>query len=54
MKLIDNVNFRLIDDLKENVKSKSKLASAASSFSIYAYKALNNDNNKLLTKKSTF
>ena len=40
MKLIDNVNTRLIDDLKENVQRKSKLAIAASSFSIYAFEAL--------------
>ena len=40
MKLIDNINHRLIDDLKENIKKKSKLAIAASSFSIYAFEAL--------------
>ena len=40
MKLIDNVNTRLIDDLKENIQRKSKLAIAASSFSIYAFEAL--------------
>lgn len=47
MKLIDNVNSRLIDDLKENVKSKSKLAIAASSFSIYAYEALKKELEKV-------
>ncbi len=40
MKLIDNINTRLIDDLKENIGKKSKLAIAASSFSIYAFEAL--------------
>lgn len=40
MKLIDNINTRLIDDLKESIHKKSKLAIAASSFSIYAFEAL--------------
>lgn len=40
MKHIDNINNRLIDDLKESIKKKSKLAIAASSFSIYAFEAL--------------
>src|SRR5690554_2764166 len=40
MKLIDNVNSRLGDDLRESIKKGSKLSIAASSFSIYAYEAL--------------
>jgi len=40
MKLIDNVNQLLSDDLKVQIKSKSKLSIAASSFSIYAFEAL--------------
>lgn len=40
MKLIDNVNTRLGDDLKVEIKKGSKLAIAASSFSIYAFEAL--------------
>ena len=40
MKLIDNVNNRLGDDLKESIKKGSKLSIAASSFSIYAYESL--------------
>lgn len=40
MKLIDNINTRLIDDLKDSIKKKSKLSIAASSFSIYAFEAL--------------
>lgn len=40
MKLIDNINNRLIDDLKDSIKKKSKLSIAASSFSIYAFEAL--------------
>lgn len=38
--IIDNVNTRLVDDLKESIKKNSKLAIAASSFSIYAFEAL--------------
>jgi len=40
MKLIDNVNTRLEDDLKQEIKKGSKLAIAASTFSIYAFEAL--------------
>ncbi|MBS0645197.1 MAG: DEAD/DEAH box helicase family protein [Verrucomicrobia bacterium] len=40
MKLIDNVNELLCDDLKAQIKTKSKLSIAASSFSIYAFEAL--------------
>ncbi|WP_018611852.1 helicase-related protein [Segetibacter koreensis] len=40
MKLIDNINTRLNDDLKLEIKKGSKLSIAASSFSIYAYEAL--------------
>lgn len=40
MKLIDNVNNRLNDELKSEIKKGSKMAIAASSFSIYAFEAL--------------
>ncbi len=40
MKLIDNVNSRLGDDLKLEIKKGSRLSIAASSFSIYAFEAL--------------
>ena len=40
MKIIDNINTRLIDDLKQSIKRKDKLSIAASSFSIYAFEAL--------------
>src|SRR5580704_13367343 len=40
MTLIDNVNTRLGDDLKKEIQKGSKLAIAASTFSIYAYEAL--------------
>ena len=40
MKLIDNINTRLSDELKLEIKKGSKLSIAASSFSIYAFEAL--------------
>jgi SNF2 family DNA or RNA helicase len=40
MKLIDNVNARLSDDLKEEIKKGSRISIAASTFSIYAFEAL--------------
>lgn len=40
MKIIDNVNIRFGDDLKEEIKKGSKLSIAASTFSIYAFEAL--------------
>ncbi|MEZ4776595.1 MAG: helicase-related protein [Bacteroidia bacterium] len=47
MKLIDNVNSRLGDDLKASIKRGSKLSIAASSFSIYAYEALKKELEKI-------
>ncbi|WP_028666115.1 helicase-related protein [Runella zeae] len=47
MKLIDNVNSRLGDDLKGSIKKGSKLSIAASSFSIYAYEALKKELDKI-------
>lgn len=40
MKLIDNINTRLGDELKQDVQKGSKLSIAASTFSIYAFEAL--------------
>ena len=40
MKLIDNVNERLKDDLENEIKTNSKVEIAAASFSIYAFKEL--------------
>ncbi|MBN2745225.1 MAG: DEAD/DEAH box helicase family protein [Bacteroidales bacterium] len=40
MKHLDNINNRLSDDLKLEIKKDSKIAIAASSFSIYAYEEL--------------
>lgn len=39
-KLINNINERVIDDLKVRLSSKSKVSIAAASFSIYAFEAL--------------
>jgi hypothetical protein len=47
MKLIDNINSRLIDDLKTEIKKNSKIAIAASTFSIYAFEALKKELNKI-------
>ncbi|MGO3838802.1 MAG: SNF2-related protein, partial [Vagococcus sp.] len=43
MKNFDNVNERVIDDLRQEIKSHSKIKIAAASFSIYAYEALKNE-----------
>lgn len=40
MELIDNVNSRLVDDLKQTIGKGSRLHIAGASFSIYAYEAL--------------
>lgn len=47
MKLIDNVNTRLGDDLKETIRKGSKLSIAASTFSIYAFEALKKELGKI-------
>lgn len=47
MKLIDNVNTRLGDDLKESISKGSKLSIAASTFSIYAFEALKKELSKI-------
>ena len=47
MKLIDNVNTRLGDDLKESISKGSKLSIAATTFSIYAFEALKKELNKI-------
>lgn len=40
MKNFNNINERVVDDLKKEIKSNSKIKIAAASFSIYAYEAL--------------
>jgi SNF2 family DNA or RNA helicase len=54
MKLIDNINHRLVDDLKVEIKKGSKLSIAASSFSIYAYEALKKELNSIDELKFIF
>lgn len=39
-KQFDNINARVVDDIKTQLKDSSKLSIAAASFSIYAYEAL--------------
>lgn len=39
-KMLDNVNNRVVDDLKERITPKSKVDIATASFSIYAFEAL--------------
>ena len=39
-KMIDNIHFRLRDDLEDTITKKSKLRIAAACFSIYAYEEL--------------
>ncbi|MEI7491907.1 MAG: helicase-related protein [Bacteroidota bacterium] len=47
MKLIDNINNRLGDDLKLSIRKGSKLSIAASSFSFYAFEALKKELEKI-------
>ncbi|MCP5453082.1 MAG: DEAD/DEAH box helicase family protein [Spirochaetaceae bacterium] len=47
MKIIDNINSLLGDDLKVSLKHRSKLKIAASCFSMYAYEALKSELSKL-------
>jgi hypothetical protein len=43
MRIIDNINSTLGDDLKATLHKKSRLKIAASCFSIYAYEALKSE-----------
>jgi len=47
MTIIDNINTLLGDDLKETLRSGSRLKVAASCFSMYAYEALKSELEKL-------
>ena len=47
MKIIDNINTLLGDDLKASIRPKDKLKIAASCFSIYAYEALKSEFSKI-------
>lgn len=47
MAIIDNINKKLGDDLKQSLGSKAKIKIAASCFSIYAFEALKKELNKV-------
>lgn len=47
MKILDNINNLLGEDLKTSLESSSKLKIAASCFSIYAYEALKSEFSKI-------
>jgi hypothetical protein len=47
MKIIDNINSLLGDDLKISLRPRTKLKIAASCFSIYAYEALRQELSKI-------
>ena len=47
MKLIDNINHLLGDDLQATIKQKSKIKIAASCFSIYAFEYLKSELEKI-------
>ncbi len=44
-KYLDNINDRVIDDLKQTIKKGNKVSIAAASFSIYAFEALKRELN---------
>ncbi len=54
MQQFDNITHRLVDDLKEEIKKGSKLAIAASCFSIYAYENLKKQLNSIEELKFIF
>ena len=47
MKIINNINDLLGDDLKTSLNDKTKLRIAASCFSIYAFEALKSELSKI-------
>ena len=47
MKIIDNINSLLGDDIKPSIENGSKLKVAASCFSIYAYEGLKSELSKV-------
>ncbi len=47
MELIDNINHRLGEDLKQTIKKDARLSIAASSFSIYSFAALRKELSKI-------
>ena len=47
MKNFNNINERVVDDFKHEIKSRSKIKIAAASFSIYAYEELKTELEKI-------
>ena len=47
MKNFNNIDERVVDDLKKELKAQSKLKIAAASFSIYAYEELKKELEKV-------
>ena len=43
MQILDNVNYKVCDDIKQTIKSGSKLSIAAACFSIYAFQELKDE-----------
>ena len=54
VKVIDNINTRLGDDLKTEIRAKSHLKIVASTFSIYAFEALHKELNKIASMRFLF
>jgi hypothetical protein len=52
LKIIDNINSLLGDDMKASIYPKAKLKIAASCFSIYAYEAFVSDAVKINVKQN--
>ena len=48
MKLIDNINITLKDDLATEIKQGCKISIAATCFSIYAFQELKNELNDIV------
>ena len=46
-KVLDNINDKVIDDLKSSIRRNSRVSIAAASFSIYAYEALKKELNTI-------
>lgn len=47
MKVFNNIDERVVDDLKKELKAQRKLKIAAASFSIYAYEELKKELEKV-------
>jgi len=45
--VLDNVNKKVVDDLKQTIRKGSRISIAAASFSIYAFEALKKELNQI-------